>query len=211
MQFNKILHYTLFSILLCLPAAMLAGEYNQIINLGDPLPGFANLPTTDDGELSATDLDTSVVVLVSLASHCPWVQGMDDGLVALVEQFKGQDVRVVGFAVNHRDDDRLPAMKEHARKAGYNFTYMYDESQQLGRELGATRTPEYFVFNADHKLVYMGLLTNSPARKTRSGEISFINGDPTEFYVAGAITATLEGRSVSPAETRAHGCTVEYE
>ncbi len=211
MRISKMLMRCLLAIMLGVPAAVLAGEYNKVLNLGDPLPVFENLPTTDGGRLSATDLDTSVVVLVSLANHCPWVRGMDPGLVHLVEQFKGQDVRIVGFAVNHRQEDRLPAMKEHARKAGYNFTYIYDESQQLGRDLGATHTPEYFVFNAERKLVYMGLLTNSPGRETRSGETSFINGDPNEFYVANAITATLEGRSVEPAETRAHGCTVEYE
>ena len=211
MRLDRILRHTLIGMVLCLPGAMLAGEYNKVVDLGDPLPEFDNLPTTDDGNLSVTDLKASVVVLVSLANHCPWVRGMDRGLVELVEQFKGQDVRIVGFAVNHRDDDRLPAMKDHARKAGYNFTYMYDESQQLGRALGATRTPEYFVFNTESKLVYMGLLTNSPARQTRSGEISFINGNPTEFYAADAIAATLEGLPVNPAETRAHGCTVEYE
>jgi len=211
MRTKRMLHYILITMMLCLPGAIVAGEYNSVVDLGDPLPGFENLPTTDDGSLSAADLKASVVVLVSLANHCPWVKGMDSGLVELVDQFKGQDVRIVGFAVNHRDDDRLPAMKEHAREVGYNFTYMYDESQQLGRDLGATRTPEYYVFNSESKLVYMGLLTNSPARKTRSGEISFINGEPTEFYAANAITATLEGQPVNPAETRAHGCTVEYE
>ena len=207
----RMLPYTLIALMLCLPCAISAGEYNSVVDLGDPLPGFENLPTTDDGKLSSTDLEASVVVLVSLANHCPWVRGMDSGLVELVEQFKDQDVRIVGFAVNHRDDDRLPAMKEHARNAGYNFTYVYDESQQLGRDLGATRTPEYYVFNSERALVYMGLLTNSPARKTRSGEISFINGEPTDFYAANAIAATLEGQPVNPAETRAHGCTVEYE
>ena len=102
-------------------------------------------------------------------------------------------------------------MKKHAANNGYNFTYVFDESQELGRKLGATRTPEYFVFNADRELVYMGLLTNSPARVTRSGEISFINGEPKDFYVADAITATLAGEAVDPAETRAHGCSVEYK
>jgi len=197
--------------LLTLPGTTLAGEYNMVMDIGDTMPAFSNLPTTDDGTLSSGDLDESVVVLVSLANHCPWVKGMDAGLVQLVDQFKGQDVRIVGLAVNHREDDRLPAMKKHAAKNGYNFTYMFDESQELGRKLGATRTPEYFVFNADRKLVYMGLLTNSPARKTRSGEISFINGEPVDFYVADAITATLKGEMVDPAETRAHGCSVEYK
>jgi hypothetical protein len=88
---------------------------------------------------------------------------------------------------------------------------MFDESQDIGRALGATRTPEYFVFGADRKLTYMGLLTNSPARMKRSGEISHINGEPTVFHAADAIAATLAGETPDPAETRAHGCTVEYE
>ncbi len=211
MRFFKLLVPILLTVLLTAPSITIAAEYNMVMSIGDAMPAFENLPTTDNGTLSSADLDESVVVLVSLANHCPWVKGMDGGLVDLVKQFKGKDVRVVGFAVNHRDDDRLPAMKEHAAKSGYNFTYIYDESQDLGRKLGATRTPEYFVFNADRKLVYMGLLTNSPARKTRSGEISFINGDPVDFYVAKAINTTLAGEAVDPAETRAHGCTLEYE
>ena len=195
---------------LMLAGPLLAGQFNAVMDLGDPMPSFENLPDTQGGTLSSSDLEASVVVLVSLANHCPWVRGMDAGLVELVEQFEGQDVRVVGFAVNLREDDRLPAMQEHAARVGYNFTYVFDESQQLGRDLGATRTPEYFVFDADRKLVYMGLLTNSPARETRSGAISFIDGEPTDFYVADAIAATLAGEPVDPPETRAHGCSVKY-
>ena len=211
MRIDRLSCHIVLAMMFCLPATLPAGEYNKVMSLGDPMPGFENLPTADGGTLSAADLKTSVVVLVSLANHCPWVRGMDQGLVKLVAQFKGEDVRVVGFAVNHRDDDRLPAMKEHALQAGYNFTYMYDESQRLGRELGATHTPEYFVLNAKRKLVYMGLLTNSPARETRSGAVSYTNGEPSEFYVADAIAAVLAGKTVNPAETRAQGCTVEYE
>jgi len=211
MQLFKYLISALLLTSLLTSTALKAGEYNAVINIGDPMPAFENLPATDGGQLSSTELDDSVVVLVSLANHCPWVKGMDGELVELVAQFEGQDVRVVGFAVNHREDDRLPAMREHARKNGYNFTYVHDESQDLGRNLGATRTPEYFVFNNERLLVYMGLLTNSPARRTRSGEISHINGEPVDFYVADAITATLAGEAVDPAETRAQGCTVSYE
>lgn len=211
MRFSSRTISFLITAMLTLPGVSSAGQFNKVMNIGDPMPVFQNLPTTDDNTLSSADIEASVVVLVSLANHCPWVQGMDQGLVELVNQFKDQDVRVVGFAVNHQENDRLPAMKKHAMKNGYNFTYIFDESQDLGRKLGATRTPEYFVFDAQRKLVYMGLLTNSPAQKTRSGEIRFINGDPDEFYVANAIAATLAGKTVSPAETRAHGCTVIYE
>ena len=90
-------------------------------------------------------------------------------------------------------------------------TYVYDESQELGRALGATRTPEYYVFDQDRELVYMGLLHDSPASKRRDGTIHYTEGEPTEFYVADAVKALLAGREIPIAETRAHGCSVEYE
>jgi len=189
----------------------MAGQYNTILSIGDEMPAFSQLPTTDDTVLSSSDIQEDVVVMVSLANHCPWVKGMDQDLVKLADAFKGKSVRVIGLSVNLREDDRLPAMKIHGKKVGYNFTYVFDETQALGRALGATRTPEYFVFDKDRKLVYMGLLYNSPAKMNADGSVKHINGEPSEFYVADAITATLAGSEVSPAETRAHGCSVKYQ
>lgn len=188
-----------------------AGEYNAVVEIGAAMPEFSELPATDGTTLSSADLSEEVVVLVFLANHCPWVKGMDPDLVALVDDLQSDRVRVVGVSVNHREDDRLPAMKKHGEQAGYNFTYVYDESQELGRALGATRTPEYYVFDQDRELVYMGLLHNSPASKRRDGTIHYTEGEPTEFYVADAVKALLAGREIPVAETRAHGCSVEYE
>jgi peroxiredoxin len=199
------------SALMLMAATAQAGEYNAILDIGDPMPKFANLPATDGRIYNSSDFDADVLVLVSLANHCPWVRGMDQGLVDLVDAFTGQSVQVVGFSVNRREEDRLPAMVEHGERVGYNFTYVYDESQELGRALGATRTPEYFVFDKDRKLTYMGLLHDSPARETRSGEIMYTNGEPTQFYAYNAIQATLAGSPADPAETRAQGCSVKYE
>jgi peroxiredoxin len=188
-----------------------AGKYNQIINIGDQMPEFSNLPSVSGAALSSNELTEDVVVLVLLANHCPWVRGMDQDLVKLVDQFKDKSVRVVGFSVNHREDDRLNAMKLHAKKVGYNFTYVFDESQSLGRQLGATRTPEYYVFDKNRNLAYMGLLYNSPAKMNADGSVRHINGEVTENYVADAITALLAGSQPQTAETRAHGCSVKYE
>lgn len=188
-----------------------AGTYNSVLSIGDKMPNFANLPTTSDTMLSASDLKASVVVLVSLANHCPWVKGMDRDLVNLANEFKGQDVAIVGVSVNRKESDRMPAMKEHAAKTGYSFTYVYDESQQLGRQLGATRTPEYFVFDKDRKLVYTGLIHNSPARMDEAGKIHYTDGEPKTFYVRDAVAATLAGKAVATPETKPHGCSVKYE
>lgn len=205
----RVLSLLLVSIIF-LPSFGLAGQYNEVLDIGDPMPEFGPLPATDGSNLSSVDLRQDVVVLVSLANHCPWVQGMDADLVKLVQDLKDQNVRMIGFSVNHRNDDRLPAMREHAKKYGYSFTYIYDESQELGRNLGATRTPEYFVFNKDRKLVYSGLLYNSPARINSEGIPQHIAGPVTEHYVMDAIQATLAGNPVKVAETRAHGCSVKY-
>lgn len=200
---------TLALTLTALPLA--AGEYNAVLNVGDPMPSFENLPATDGSTLSSSDLDADTVVLVFLANHCPWVKGMDGDLVKLVDQFAGESVDFVGVSVNHREDDRLPAMKEHAEKNGYNFPYVFDESQELGRALGATRTPEYFVFDQERKLVYMGAIHDSPAMMRSGGEVHYTNGEPQTFYVADALNATLAGEPVAETETQARGCSVEYE
>lgn len=188
----------------------IGGQFNSVLNIGDAMPEFTDLPTTGDEALSSNDLDESVIVLVSLANHCPWVRGMDEDLVELVASFKDQNVRVIGLSVNHREDDQLPAMKEHAQKYGYNFTYAYDESQELGRELGASRTPEYFVFNKERKLIYTGALYDSPAKMSSDGSVKYINGEPSQFFVRDAIQSTLENNEVAVKETRAYGCSVKY-
>lgn len=201
---------TLLAFLALIPAAARAGRYNRVVEIGSPMPAFENLPATDGTTLSSSDLKSDVVVLVFLANHCPWVRGMDGDLVRLVTHFKGRSVRFVGVSINHREDDRLPAMKVHAANAGYNFTYVYDESQNLGRELGATHTPEYFVFDKDRKLAYMGLIHNSPAMMRRDGSVHYTRGAPTQFYVRDAIDDLLAGRPVKIAETAPRGCSLEY-
>ena len=204
--FNKYL----FFIFIFATSNAITGQYNSILSIGDSMPSFSNLPTISDEVLSSNDLTEDVVVLVSLANHCPWVRGMDQDLVELTDSFKDQSVRIIGLSVNNRKDDQLTAMKEHAKKYGYNFTYIYDESQELGRQLGASRTPEYFVFNQDRKLIYTGALYDSPAKMNSDGSVKHINGEPSQFFVRDAILATLENKEVAVKETRAHGCSVNY-
>ncbi len=187
-----------------------AGKYNSIVEIGMKAPGFANLPGIDGKSHSLAEFHEDVLVLVFLANHCPWVRGGDKDLIQLVNEFKGKSVRVIGLGVNLRPDDTLPAMKEHAAKVGYNFLYLHDPTQEVGRKYGATRTPEYFVLNKERRIVYTGLLHNSPAQMLRDGTAQRTNGEPTQFYVRDAILAALAGKPAPVAETRAQGCTVEY-
>lgn len=189
--------------------ALVAGKYNSVIDVGMKAPSFSNLPATDGKSYSMSDFKEDVLVVVFLANHCPWVRGGERDLIQLVNDFKDKSVRFIGIGVNLRPEDTLPAMKERAAKIGYNFLYLHDPSQEIGRQFGATHTPEYFVLNEERRIVYTGLLTNSPA-VMESGSPRYVNGQPKEFYVRDAIEAALVGRSASVTETRAQGCTVEY-
>lgn len=188
-----------------------AGEFNSVVSIGDPMPEFQSLPSTKGTRISSSDLAEDVVVLVFLANHCPWVQGMDSDLVDLVEEMDGRSAAFVGVGVNLLEQDLLPAMREHAEKVGYNFPYVFDGSQELGRKLGAARTPEYYVFDKERKLVYMGLLHNSPASMNSQGEVKYSKGEPTRHYVRDAILAALSGEPVEVTETRSLGCNIQYQ
>ena len=190
--------------------ALYAGKYNAVVEIGMKAPDFRNLPGTDGKDHSLSEFKEDVVVLVFLANHCPWVRGGEKDLLQLVNDFKGKSVRVVGLGVNLRPEDVLPAMKERAAQVGYNFLYLHDPTQEVGRKYGATHTPEYFVLNKDRRIVYSGLLTNSPALMEGSTRVHYTNGPPKDFYVADAINAALSGKVPAVTETRAQGCTVEY-
>lgn len=191
-------------------ALLAAGKFNAVIEVGAAAPAFKNLQGVDGNTHSLADYKEDVVVVVFLANHCPWVRGGEKDLLKLVNDFKGQSVRFVAIGVNLRQDDALPAMKKHAAKAGYNFDYLHDPTQEIGRKYGATRTPEFFVLNKDRRVVYMGLLSNSPALMEQDGSAHYANGEPKDFYVRDAIKAALAGKPAPTPETRAVGCTVEY-
>lgn len=190
-----------------LPAA---GTYNSVISIGDSMPAFEDLPTVSGKPLSSDDIDAEVVVLISMSNACPFSTGSERDIMALAERFQDKSVRIVGVSINTYEEDGLPAMRKRAKKEGFNFTYAHDPNQQLGRQLGATRTPEVFVFDQDRELVYTGLIHNSPAMKYGDDEATYMKGEPTDFYVRDAIANTLKGKPVPVAETAPYGCTVEY-
>lgn len=187
-----------------------AGEFNHVISIGDPMPTFKQLPTIADTTLSSADIEEDVVVLVSMSNNCPFSTGIEDDLIAFADSVKNQSVKIVAMGFNLHKNDLMPAMKKRAEEKGFNFTYLRDDSQKLGRALGTAVTPEFFVFNKARQLVYMGKMHNSPPME-QSGEKFYTNGKPTEFYVADAVKHTLKNKTVKITETAPLGCTVEYK
>ncbi|MCS6852676.1 MAG: thioredoxin family protein [Gemmataceae bacterium] len=189
------------SLFLLIPVSW-AGQYNKKLNIGDPAPAWTDLPGIDGRKHSLADLkDKDVVVVVFTCNSCPIAVDYEDRIIAFTREYAGpgSKVAVVAINVNTIEEDRLPKMQERAKEKGFNFPYLYDETQKIARDFGASYTPEFFVLDKARRVVYMGAMddTSNPANvKVR--------------YLEEAVKAVLKGERPQPAETLARGCAIRY-
>lgn len=180
-----------------------AGEFNPTLNIGDAGPGWSKLPGVDGKEHSLADLkEKQAVVVVFTCNSCPYAVDYEDRLVAFAKKYAGAGgkVALVAIGVNAVDEDRLPAMKVRAEAKSFNFPYLYDATQKIALDYGASVTPEFFVLNQERKVVYMGAMDdNTDATKAK------VN------YVEAAVDAVLNGKSPEVKETNGIGCQVRWE
>jgi peroxiredoxin len=186
---------------LALTFPTVAGEFNKKLNIGDAAPVFKDLEATDGNKYSLDSFkDKDVLVVCITCNHCPVAVAYEDRIISFARKYAGPDSKVgfVAINVNNLEADKLPRMKERAREKGFNFVYAYDPSQKIGRDLGASVTPEFFVLGKDRKVVYMGAMDDS-------------QNSPKVNYLEAAVEAALKGEMPKVKETRARGCTVKYE
>src|SRR5262249_32435108 len=129
------------------------------LQIGDTAPEF-ELPGVDGKSYTLDDFKTASVLVVAFScNHCPAVRGTEDRMIALHEAYAPKGVALVAInsneAVNHPTDS-FDHMVEHAREKGYRFPYLRDEDQTAALAYGALRTPHFYVFDADRRLVYTG-------------------------------------------------------
>lgn len=190
----------LLGLLVALSAASTwAGEYNPALNIGDAAPAWHNLPGTDGKPHSLSDLkDRKLVLVVFTCNSCPVASDYEDRILAFARQHAA-DVGVVAINVNRVPEDRPEKMKERAEQKGYPFPYLYDETQKIAKDYGATFTPEFFLLGPDRKIVYMGGMDDN----SNAAEVK-------QHYLDAAVTAALSGAQPPTPETVARGCRIRY-
>jgi peroxiredoxin len=180
-----------------------AGQFNSILNIGDPAPAWKDLPGVDGKRHSLADLsDRSVVVVVFTCNSCPIASDYEDRIIAFAKKQcgPGHKTALVAINVNTDEEDLLPHMKERASAKNFPYPYLFDQSQKIAKAYGALFTPEFFVLDKDRKVVYMGAFDD--------------NVEPTRIkqaYVEPAVDAALKGTKATPAETQASGCLIRFE
>lgn len=134
------------------------------IPAGKPAPPF-NLPSVEGRRYSLDSFkDKKILVVMFLCNHCPYVKAMEDRIIDLAKYYGQQGVQFVGICSNdpkeHPENSPQNLLKRWKEK-GYGFPYLIDETQQVAKDFGAVITPDYFMFDAQRKLVYHGGMENA--------------------------------------------------
>jgi peroxiredoxin len=178
---------------------------STMLPLGTTAPDF-RLPDTSGKIVSLADFkDKSALLVLFICNHCPYVKHIRTGLAQLARDYQPKQVAIVGINSNdaaHYPEDSPAKMKEEVKSAGYTFPYLYDESQAVAKAYRAACTPDIYLFDQNHKLVYRGQFDDS-----RPG-----NGIPvTGKDLRAALDAVLAGKPVSPNQKASMGCNIKWK
>jgi peroxiredoxin len=174
------------------------------LSLGSTPPDFA-LPATDGKTYRLADFnDAKVLVIFFTCNHCPYVTGSDEVTRQTALKFIPQGVKFVGINSNSKHtyaEDSFEHMVERMKTHKFPWLYLYDESQAVARAYGALRTPHFYVFDKDRKLVYTGRGVDSPrdTSKMKSNDLDR------------ALSEHLAGKPISVPLTNPIGCNVKWE
>jgi hypothetical protein len=173
--------------------------------LGSQLPAF-ELPDVVTGRsVSYAILNGEANVVMFICNHCPFVIHLKEALAEFGQWCKS--VNVPMLAISSNDVETHPAdapdlMAEDAKKFGYAFPYLYDETQSAARSFDAACTPDFFVFDRTGKLVYRGQFDAS-----RPGNGVAVTG----VDLRAAVEALLAGNTPHPDQRPSIGCNIKWK
>ena len=176
---------------------------SQMLELGTRAPEFS-LPDPD-GVMHSLGDGAPAYLVMFICNHCPFVRHVRYELAKLGHDYRSRGVAI--YAINSNDVDAFPSdspekMKEEAGELGYEFPYLHDADQSVAKAYFAACTPDFFLFDANKRLVYRGQLDDSRPS----------NGVPvTGRDLRAAIDAVLEGAEVSRDQKPSVGCNIKWK
>ncbi len=174
------------------------------LQIGESAPGF-ELPATDGETYRLSDFDDAdTLVILFTCNHCPFVLGSNEVTRQTAERFASRGVRFVAINSNSKNthpNDDFPHMVEEMEKHEFPWVYLRDDSQDVARAYGALRTPHFYVFDRDRKLVYTGRGVDHPREIDKM----------TVNDLANALEEHVAGKPVSTPLTNPIGCNVKWE
>ena len=173
------------------------------LQIGQIAPGF-KLPATDGKTYRLSDFKEDTLVIFFTCNHCPYVIGSDEVTRKTVEKYAPKGVGFVGINSNSKntyEEDSFPNMVKRMEEHKFPWVYLYDESQEVALAYGALRTPHFYVFDKDRKLIYTGRAVDNPKDSTK---ITINN-------LENALDEHLAGKEITTKVTNPIGCNVKWD
>jgi len=184
----------------------MAATSSTMLSLGTRAPDF-KLNDTDGSTISLSSLRGGQGLVVAfISNHCPFVKHLRHRFASMADEYMPKGISFVAIGSNDVEnypDDGPIKMAEEKELAGYCFPYLYDEKQEVAKAYRAACTPDFYLFDADHKLAYRGQFDDS-----RPGNGRSITGKDLRK----AIEATLAGESVPEEKQKPSlGCNIKWK
>ncbi len=179
---------------------------SKMIPLGTVAPEFSLRDAVTGNVMSLGELKSDIAsVIMFICNHCPYVKHINEGMVSLANEYTGKGIAFIAInsndAVNYPEDS-FEKMKLYAERLGYNFPYLFDETQETAKAYDAACTPDIYVFGSDMKLVYRGQFDDS-----RPG-----NGKPvTGASLRNALDCILNERNIDFPQIPSVGCNIKWK
>ncbi|MBI2575959.1 thioredoxin family protein [Candidatus Woesearchaeota archaeon] len=169
---------------------------------GSDAPPFS-LKNVDGEIVCLSDFKGKPIVIIFMCNHCPYVKPKMGEIASLQDEYGKKGVIVVGInsndPANYPEDD-AEHMRTIAHEKGYKY-YLVDETQETARAYGATCTPDPFVFDKGHKLVYHGRINDA----MNPGDA------PTRHDLQLALDAMLAGKQIKDWFVPSIGCSIKWK
>lgn len=175
--------------------------------VGDVVADF-KLKNFDGKMVSLADFKQAKGFIVIFdCNTCPVSRAYNSRIIALSKKYAAQGFPVLLINPNSAEvvpDESFDAMKSHAKEHGYDFPYLYDESQEVVKRFNPTNTPHVFILSktsAELKVAYIGAIDNNARDGSKADK----------HYVEEAVDELLAGKTVTVTKTRAIGCSIKWK
>ncbi len=179
---------------------------SNMLQLGTKAPGFSLPDTVSGNTISLNEIQgDKATVVMFICNHCPYVVHVKEEIARVANDYQPQGVGFVAISSNdivNYPDDAPDKMKVFAETTGFSFPYLYDESQEVAKAYDAACTPDFYIFDADQRLVYRGRLDES---RPNSG-IPLTGAD-----LRAALDMVLLGIDVDPIQYPSAGCNIKWK
>ena len=186
----------------------MSSTQSAMVELGTVAPAF-ELPDVLTGRaVGRDDVAKNGLLVMFICVHCPYVKHAEAELARIGVDYEGK----IGIAAISSNDvasypqDGPEEMKAQAQRLGFRFPYLFDETQEVARAYDAACTPEFFLFDAEMKLVYHGQLDDSRPRRGGSGNDIPLTGRDLRL----ALDAVLAGKRPDTSQRFSLGCNIKW-